>query len=698
MFLARPGMPLRLCKSLKIGWRCVDFYVWCLVGTYSDRVQESPTLNLANDCSRFVTGYFDIISTSSPHIYHSALALAPKNSTVRQLYQLHVHPFTRVVHGGQASWDANIAAIIRSSEIHLAVWSPCNGFIAIACEGAETVDVLDSATLQRLQTLELPPRLSTMGKILAFSPDGRVLTYSSCDPNFDKSKLASVISWELQTGGVIGVVQEAQISDRFLPPSIAHSENGKIVGISRSYRADGGPEPDSVEISIFDVASSIFLGSHLLYRHSSLSDGIWFQRNSLRFATADRMAITIWEVGFSSSATPTKIETFPLPSSHGDALGLRLLRLPCRLALAFEEKVQIWDVLNSKYLLQFTGASHLQNPSFSSDGRFFACRTAESGLYLWRESPTGYILHKILSSTTVSSSPLFSPDGESVVAFGGRTIQLWHTRGSTLPPSDVPTQAPQRTDNFVLDFSPDGTLAAVARQRNDTIAILDLKSGVLKSTTNVGMDVYGLGVIGNTIVAIGDEKVTRWVLPATDCSRADLEDRLWTTTLNTLGPEVCHGSISPNSEHIVIVVRYSGTFLSIHSANTGDRLSLVPERARVGSWEASWFAPGGGYLWCADQRGVAVEWKVVGEQRFLEFSRTGVGLELEHTPAGYPWASSRGYRVTKDWWIRGPDGKRLLMLPPHWRSDGVLRVWKGQFLALLHCELSEPVILELLNP
>ena len=70
-------------------------------------------------------------------------------------------------------------------------------------------------------------------------------------------------------------------------------------------------------------------------------------------------------------------------------------------------------------------------------------------------------------------------------------------------------------------------------------------------------------------------------------------------------------------------------------------------------------------------------------------------VDIEHSPEGYPWASSRGYRVTDDW-ILGPDGKPLLMLPPIWQSPlEADRVWKGKFLALLHRELPGPVILEL---
>ena len=586
------------------------------------------------------------------------------------------------------------------SDIQLAVWSPCNRFIAIACKGAVTVDVLDSATLQRLQTLELPPGSSMASQILGFSPDSHVLTYSSA-PRNNMSKLSSVFSWDLQTGGVVGVIQEAQVSRdyEYRAPSIAHSANGKMVGVLRGYITP--PYLRAVEISIFDTAAGVHVCSHLLSGRSPLPDGIWIQGCSLRFATTDRRTITIWEVGFTSSATPAEVANLPIPDgdSHGDALGLQLLRAPCRLALAFRHQVQIWDALNSKYLLHITDANLPQNPTFSSDGRFFACGTAKSELYLWRESPTGYLLHKTLSLSAIYSGPRFSPDGESIVAFGGRTIQLWHTRGSTAPPSSTFTQAPQRIENFVLDFSPDGTLAVAARQKGDTIAILDLESGVMRSTTNVGMGVYGLGVIGNMVVVIGDRKVTRWVLPAGDCSRVDLEDSCWATDLRDpprQNESVLHGSVSPDSNHIALIVEYYGyRLLNIYCANTGEHLRFESAIFLVRRKVVSWFAPGGGGFWCADERGEATEWEVVNNPKVLEPSSTEVGLE--DPPAGYPWASSRGYRVTEDWWICGPDGKRLLMLPPHWQSNAVRRMWKGQFLALVHRELSEPVILELLE-
>ncbi|KAF9646738.1 hypothetical protein BDM02DRAFT_3063999, partial [Thelephora ganbajun] len=49
--------------------------------------RASPTLDLVDDCFRFVMRFFEIISTSCPHTYHSALPLCPRESIVRSLYE-----------------------------------------------------------------------------------------------------------------------------------------------------------------------------------------------------------------------------------------------------------------------------------------------------------------------------------------------------------------------------------------------------------------------------------------------------------------------------------------------------------------------------------------------------------------------------------------------------------------------------------
>jgi hypothetical protein len=225
--------------------------------------------------------------------------------------------------------------------------------------------------------------------------------------------------------------------------------------------------------------------------------------------------------------------------------------------------------------------------------------------------------------------------------------------------------------------------------------------------------VNGLRVIGNTVVVVVVEgwsgrsllgiylqKVVSlmlgWVLKKASCT-TDLEDMA--VILNGSRGEwnfVSGASISPDSCYIALTtvayMEHKPGFrcLYIYNASTGESLGhkLIPRDY------IPWFAPDGCNIWCAttDSDKVAV-WRVGDGGDILE--------HLEHTadvkdpPEGYPWGSSCGYQVTDDWWILAPDGKRLLMLPPPWQSYPVRRVWKGQFLALLHEELSEPVILEL---
>ena len=62
---------------------------------------------------------------------------------------------------------------------------------------------------------------------------------------------------------------------------------------------------------------------------------------------------------------------------------------------------------------------------------------------------------------------------------------------------------------------------------------------------------------------------------------------------------------------------------------------------------------------------------------------------------GRPWKPSLDYGFTGGEWILGSSEKRILWLPPHRWSSEILRAWGGRFLAILHRELLEVVVLEL---
>ena len=116
----------------------------------------------------------------------------------------------------------------------------------------------------------------------------------------------------------------------------------------------------------------------------------------------------------------------------------------------------------------------------------------------------------------------------------------------------------------------------------------------------------------------------------------------------------------------------------------------------VMSWADPYFSPDGHEVHKPGFYDVipAQRWKIVKDG---EFGTTKLqSLEVTMGPPGLlPWESPHGYKVTENWWILGPTQKRLLWLPPRWRSREKYRTWCEQFLGLLHYGLPEVVILEL---
>ena len=638
-----------------------------------------------------MTGYFEIINASAPHIYHSALVFTPQKSIVRKLYESHACPFTRVVRGLPVSWDRTTAATTRPSNIRVAARSPCDRFIAITWVqvGTTKIEVLDSVTLQQLQTIEHPWPESTTPEALAFSPDGRILTHVG-----SRGHELFVVSWDLQTGDVASAIrwQGPGIMDG--TPSIVYFADGKTVGVCCRYSYG------SDSTCVFDVASGVHTHSYQLTRADNHAKIVWTHGECLRFTTFGTKTINIWEVGFTPDAIPAKVETLPGPEGvdleNAKTVNARFLPAPCRLAFNHFDRVIVWDAQNSKYLLHCTDAWFENLMTFSSDGRFFACFADGLGVYLWKESATGYILHEILALKTSIYHLLLSRNGDSIVAFGGTTIRLWRTKGYATSPSSVSTRA-QDTGAFnLLDFSPNGMFAAVARQRDETVIVLNLKSGVPQLTIDADMEVYGLGVIGNTVTVIGDVEFITWDLPTGDrvpgakMTQEDSVRSAYPRGTNPFG-HTSGASISLDSRNLAIthLDLVAKGILQLYDKSTGNELGQY-----TAGRGTPFFAPGGRDLWIVGDNGCGEVVRVGdGEQERLDIKGR---VDIEDPPDGYPWASPRGYRVTDNRWILGPDEKRLLMLPPPWQSHtAVRRVWKGQFLALLHGELPEPVILEL---
>ena len=599
-----------------------------------------------------------------------------------------------------------------------AVWSPCNKFIAVAKFGS--AHILDAATLSKLGTIKSP--LNSRGRGLSFSPDSRFLT------QFNDRDLAS---WDLQTGGPLGIVTSDTVplgSDLLSRNAFSstYSADGKMVAVACEVWPDRGGDDDDDDdyedddyedddygdgdyeedyntfITIYD-----FSGTHTGSYHAPeghIITPIWTHGEFLRFSTVKPSSITIWEVPFTLTHAPAEVETLPIPDES--VYGERFLFLPplSRLAFTLSDTILIWDIRASKLLLKSEPIPELHlvwtpdiaytssRSSFSSDGRFFTCMNAIGDVYVWMESTAGYTLHQKLAFADPggSAGPCLSPDGELIIMPLRSTIHLWPTRSQTLSPSSVPTGYGSDSRNIVLGFSPDENLVALGRWGGNAVTILNLQSGESQWVIEMGVGVEHLGITQSTVVVVGKGRIVTWNIPGANRASnagANVNDNV----------QIIVADYSPNwydtASHLVYMdpAGRSRTVIVGYLERSDTRFDYdAPAGRKFGGimvhFEPTWqrLTPDGGSL--VEGQEIVVE----GESGVMELKPRE---EIRRITVIFP-LSDHDYEVTDDGWVLSPSRKRLLWLPHRWRSKEEHRRWDGRFLGLLDGQLAEVVILE----
>ena len=537
------------------------------------------------------------------------------------------------------------------------------------------VELLDAATLGLLDVFRLPSSWRGDRPLLSFSPDSRSLTLYI---------YGRIVTWDLQTGGKTADFR-VEPQDSF---SSTYSIDGRFFAVlSKDPFASGHPP----RITAYDL----LLGTRTYQVRAStkrIALPIWTHGECIRFAAVENRSIAIYEVGFTPAHVPVEVESFPAPDRIAHAHTHLFLPTLSRLAFGLFDVVEIWDTQQLRTLLQCTGGG-ASMMSFSTDGQLFACvANQDQEVHVWRESATGYELCQRLPLTPPTVEKLvLSPSGRSII-MASRSIHLLFTAGPTLP---LPSISTQRT-TFTLAFSPDESLAAIARNPGNTITVVNLESGDRRLVIETDMRTRALGVTGSTLAAVGDGKAVTLTIPTGDgiFKWANINDSARTAILDQSGSSsdgdrFHSASISPGLDRIAVVGgSWNDGYLSIYDTSTGKYLGGV-ERWGVATPR---FTPDGREVWVVDPPFME-KWKIVENEGsdLIELEP----LESTACPPGVlPWQSSRGHHV-HDGWVLNSSRERILWLPHHWRSGEWEREWGGRFLGLLHKELPEAVILEL---
>ena len=643
--------------------------------------------------------FFEVISMSAPHIYHSALPLSPQTSIVRDLYKQYSRPMARVVRGSPLSWEPVVASAHLDGFLGEAVWSPCNRSIAAVRRGS--VDILDAVTLSRLSTLDCVNDRLRHG--LSFSPDSRLLSLLDVD---------GFISWDLQTGGMLGITPSWSNTSTESGFSFAHSKDSKVAAAYGVCRDSDNNFPTF--IGIYDFSSRTVTGPFRV-SEELLIHPIWTYDEHIRFATLNSRSITIWQVDFTLAHPPAEVESLSIPNKVKIVDAGQILFHPALslLALVYRSAIQIWDAKASEFLLSskfssLSSASSIKQAaipkcSFSSDGRFFTCWHDDREVYVWKKSPAGYALYQQIQfpSSPYVHQPRISPNGESIVTTLPQMLHLSHTRDQILPPPNVPTRLRDQND-FILGFSPDEKFAAFGQEWRNMVTILDLQSGEPRWTADMGVKMECLGMTERTVIVVGEGTIVTWNIPDEACaSNASTDDSIRTTVFDHPQP-----SGHPGEHHATLLSPDLTLVAVVKESNLSDNYRFEIYDVPTGTCLAS--AASDYSLWLRftrDGREVRIfsEHFIVGSGWGIVKDSESGAMELNprektvHPSGIFFWQSPDGYKVTHDGWVLNSAQKRLLWLPHRWRSDKGHRTWSGPFLGLSQEALSELVILQFLE-
>ena len=436
---------------------------------------DEELLDTARDYFCFVTRFFELISVSATHIYHSALTLSPLSSIVRRTHYDQQHtPLPRVIVGTQKSWEQKITTHAKE-DYSTHTWSPCGQFIAAWNEGG--VRIHDSLTLELLSTLKSTESTPWYGYLLAYSTDGTSIAFLS-------DILLTI--WDIQTGGVANEISHG--SDHSV--SLLWSLDGSMIGIVNKK------EGNTYAVHTCHTASGA------IHFHGTLQSSdkpyLWAHGTSFQILaaveTSGGCAISISEVGSSL----TKIESFHVGLWEDSHIRSFAPKTHCIL-VGSSQCFAILDIQNSDCLLIQEGDP--DSCCFSSDGRLFAARFICS-IQIWKYSSGSYTPWRKFASG--GSQLQFSPTLSSLSCLSNAALYLWHL------------------DDPIIGVHPDGHKSLVALSHcggfiavggsDGTVTITNLLSPTFSHIIDTGVTIEKLTLNGNILVVQDSKTIMAWRL------------------------------------------------------------------------------------------------------------------------------------------------------------------------------------------
>jgi len=561
--------------------------------------RDEQLLDITKDYLQFVTTFFEVIKVSATHIYHSALELCPVSSIVRKLYHhRRVARSPKVVIGTADSWEPTIAI---SGDYESYIWSPCGQFIA--ARTVNVVEIRNQVTLELITILWPTETIPDLEGPLAYSPDG---CFIACTSD------TGVIIWDIQTGGVAKEIQHRAA----LTSLVWSLDGGSICTIEWDDDLDG-------VVHTFDISSGTTSSPGTLQSHRE--PYLWVDDKSFWIIAMrdSKDGVDIFKVGL----TLTKIRSFDFSPLFFAAIR-SFSPTTHRVSISDENTIRIFDIQNSKLLLDETGYCSYSH-CFSPDGSLFAAFNSTS-IHIWKYASGCYTLWREFQCQGFSGSLQFSPTSSSILGRSLDVLRVWRLHELPTPPEVHHRQ--------LVRLSRSGTHIATAHELGNTVTITDLLARTPPQFIDTNVEIKRLSLTGNVLLVAGSGEIVAWLLTEEGLvdgvigdRRVSRSDSIWTTS--NPNPEL----YTPELGGQVGVIGLFTSYLHVYHTETGEVLDPTQK------------------------------------PQHYDHRRYYNNIPQRDTPPEDAWQTSRD--TLREGWVKDPEGKHRMWVPVEWREGWYLSDW-----------------------
>ncbi|KAG9092618.1 hypothetical protein FS749_015567 [Ceratobasidium sp. UAMH 11750] len=603
----------------------------------SSLLELSRAVDIPEDCQsyshdvyRFALSFYDPISESTPHLYVSALPLAPENSKMVQRMRKYFPNTFTIMEGAQQEWTPCLRTISTEIEIRAAVFSPNGRRIATGSPDG-TVGVWDAET----GTALLEPIRGHSGGVqsIAFSHDSRHIVSGALD--------RSVRVWDAETGvALLGPLQGH--SDRVR--SVAFSPNG--------HRIVSGSDDKTVRT--WDAETGVELLQ--LQGHSNAVRSVVFSPDGHHVVSGSfDKTVRMWDADTGVALLE------PLCGHSAQVFSVAFSPDGGRIVSGSEDKtIRIWDAETGAALLQpLRGQSDgVLSVAFSPDCHLIFSGSSDNTVRIWDAETGTELVKPLLGHLDSAWSVTPSPDGRRLVSGSwDKTLRIWD-----IEMRNVQFKSPQGHSGPVrsVAFSPNGH-RIVSGSNDKTVRVWDAKTGdaVLEPLQGHSGKVYSVAFSpdGYRIVSGSEDKTVRiW----------DAETGVGLLALHGHFDKVKSALFSPDGYHVIS--GSSDKTIRVWDAKTGVAL-LELLHGHSDAVNSVALSPDGGRIASGSSDGTVRIWDATTGAMFFE--------PLQHPDPVWSVAFS-------------PDNRRIVSLSSNeLELEGTVWVWDAETGAMLLEQLDD---------